>query len=70
MQQLEHQVKELENIIKKRFPNSLSALILSSGVAEGQTKARYMLASYPGVRRGETVCTRRSLSPPPPNAWV
>ena len=40
MQQLEHQVKELENIIKKRFPNSLSALILSSGVAEGQTKAR------------------------------
>ena len=40
VQQLEHQVKELENIIKKRFPNSLSALILSSGVAEGQTKAK------------------------------
>ena len=40
VQQLEHQVKELENIIKKRFPNSLSALILSSGVAEGQTKTR------------------------------
>ena len=39
VQQLEHQIKELENIIKKRFPNSLSALILSSGVAEGQTKA-------------------------------
>lgn len=40
VQQLERQVKEMENIIKKRFPNSLSALILSSGVAEGQSKAR------------------------------
>jgi hypothetical protein len=36
-------VKELENVIKKRFPNSLSALILSSGVAEGQSKQRYVL---------------------------
>ena len=43
VQQLENQVKELENIIKKRFPNSLSALILSSGVAEGQSKQRYVL---------------------------
>ena len=43
VQQLESQVKELENIIKKRFPNSLSALILSSGVAEGQSKQRYVL---------------------------
>ena len=42
VQQLENQVKELENIIKKRFPNSLSALILSSGVAEGQSKQRYV----------------------------
>ena len=43
VQQLEHQVKELENIIKRRFPNSLSALILSSGVAEGQRKQRWVL---------------------------
>ena len=43
VQQLENQVKELENVIKKRFPNSLSALILSSGVAEGQSKQRYVL---------------------------
>ena len=40
VQQLEQQVREMENIIKKRFPNSLSALILSTGVAEGQTKTR------------------------------
>lgn len=40
VQQLEQQVREMENIIKKRFPNSLSALILSSGVAEQQSKVR------------------------------
>lgn len=28
--QLERQVKELEKVIQKRFPNSLSALILAS----------------------------------------
>ena len=31
MQQLERQVKELEEVIRRRFPNSLSALILASG---------------------------------------
>ena len=30
IQQLERHVKELETIIQKRFPNSLSALILTS----------------------------------------
>lgn len=46
VQQLEQQVREMENIIKKRFPNSLSALILSSGVAEGQSKTRYNMPIY------------------------
>ena len=31
VQQLERQVKELEEVIRRRFPNSLSALILASG---------------------------------------
>ena len=31
-QVLEHRIKELEDIIQKRFPNSLSALIVASKI--------------------------------------
>ena len=37
--QLERQVKELEKVIQKRFPNSLSALILASGGDMGPVSA-------------------------------
>ena len=81
VQQLENQVKELENIIKKRFPNSLSALILSSGVAEGQSKQRYVLVlwcgflttftftfhSDPGTQVGASA---RTKSAPPTRAFL
>lgn len=43
VQQLEHQVRELEEVIRRRFPNSLSALILTSGAAtqkKGETYVR------------------------------
>jgi len=43
VQQLEHQVRELEEVIRRRFPNSLSALILTSGAVtqeKGETYVR------------------------------
>ena len=33
--QLEHQVRDLNDIIKKRFPNSLSALIMAAKSSDG-----------------------------------
>lgn len=38
IQQLERHIKDLENVIQKRFPNSLSALILSTNAPAGQSQ--------------------------------
>lgn len=40
IQDLERQVKEMEGIIKRRYPNSLPALILAASVAGGDTVDR------------------------------
>lgn len=42
VQQLEHQVRELEEVIRRRFPNSLSALILTSGTVTQERGEMYV----------------------------
>ena len=42
VQQLERQVRELEEVIRRRFPNSLSALILTSGAVTDKKGETYV----------------------------